>query len=119
MDIVEAYNNYKMFIVPEEIIDMPGIGFIEGMACGCAYIGKVDPMYQGIGLIEGVHYIGYDGTLDDLIAKISYYQEHEEELKVIARQGYNFVSENFNGDLVAKKLIEKLFELAKFKEVFK
>lgn len=116
LDIVESYNNYQMFIVPEEIIGMPGIGFIEGMACGCAYIGIVDPMYQDIGLIDGVHYIGYDGTLDGLIAKISYYQEHEDELEVIARQGHNFIKEKFNGDLVAKTLIEKLFELAKLKK---
>ncbi len=119
LDIVESYNNYQMFIVPEEIIGMPGIGFIEGMACGCAYFGIVDPMYHDIGLIDGVHYIGYDGTLDGLIAKISYYQEHEDELEVIASQGHNFVTEKFKGDLVAKTLIEKLFELAKFKEVTK
>jgi hypothetical protein len=116
MDIVESYNNYQMFIVPEEIIGMPGIGFVEGMACGCAYIGIVDPMYQDIGLIDGVHYIGYDGTLDGLIAKISYYQEREDELEVIARQGHNFVTEKFKGDLVAKTFIEKLFELAKLKK---
>lgn len=119
LDIVERYNDYQMFIVPEEIIGMPGIGFVEGMACGCAYIGIVDPMYHDIGLVDGVHYIGYDGTLSGLIDKISYYQEHENELEVIARQGHNFVAEKFKGDLVAKTFIDKLFELAKFKEVTK
>jgi glycosyltransferase involved in cell wall biosynthesis len=115
LDIVENYNNYKMFVVPEETIGLPGIGFVEGMACGCAYIGIAHPMYQDIGMIDGVHYIGYDGTLDGLIAKISYYQENENELEVIARKGNDFVKEKFNGDLVGKTLIEKLFELARLK----
>ena len=42
-----------------------GIGFVEGMACGSAYIGLDDPMYKDIGLIPGKHYIIY-GTLEDL-----------------------------------------------------
>ena len=81
-DIVEKYNQYKMFIVPEEISDLPAIGFVEGMACGCAYIAKVDKMYEDIGLINGVHYIGYDGTLDDLCNKIKHYQENHIELLI-------------------------------------
>ncbi len=105
-DIVEKYNEYKMFIVPEEIIDLPGIGFVEGMACGAAYIGKRDTMYSDLGLIDKIHYIGYDGTLKDLIKKISYYQLHNEELEIIAENGYNFVLKNFNEDVVSKRFHE-------------
>ena len=36
-DIVKLFNGYQMFVCPEEICDLPGIGFIEGMACGCLY----------------------------------------------------------------------------------
>lgn len=31
-DMVEAFNSYKMCIVGEEILGVPGIGFVEGMA---------------------------------------------------------------------------------------
>ena len=65
-DMVEAFNDYKMCIVGEEILGVPGIGFVEGMACGCAYIGLDSPMYTDLGLIPGVHYITYDGTKEDL-----------------------------------------------------
>ena len=107
-DIVEKYNEYKMFIVPEEANDLPGIGFVEGMACGCAYFGIVDPMYSDIGLIDGIHYIGYDGTLDSLIDKIEYYQLHQDELELIAHTGMDFVRKNFNGKIVADKFLEDM-----------
>jgi hypothetical protein len=70
-----------MFIVPEEISGLPGIGFVEGMKCGTAFIGKECKMYSDLGLINGINYIGYDGTIGDLINKIIYYQNSAEELE--------------------------------------
>ena len=105
-DIVELYNNYKMFVVPEEVSGLPGIGFVEGMMCGSAFIGLNDPMYTDIGLKDGVNYIGYDGTLDDLKCKITYYQKHQDELKIISNNGYNFMSQNFNKHKVAEKFVK-------------
>ncbi len=102
-DIVEKYNEYRMFVCPEEVIDLPGIGFVEGMACGCAYLGKIDPMYSDLGLVDKIHYIGYDGTIEDLISKIEYYQNNPAELEKIAERGHKFVKENFNEKIVCKK----------------
>lgn len=111
-DMVEAFNDYKMCIVGEEILGVPGIGFVEGMACGCAYIGLDSPMYTDFGLIPGKHYIAYDGTIENLKQVIEYYQadEHQEELEEIAKTGCEYVRENFRGDKVAKKLIDDLIE---------
>ena len=111
-DMVEKFNEYKMCIIGEEVLGIPGIGFVEGMSCGCAYIGQTIGYYEDYGMKEGVHYIGYDGTLDDLKAKISYYQqpEHQEELERIANAGYEFAREHFNGPAVAKELMRKLGE---------
>ena len=107
-DIVAEYNDAKMFVVPEEANDLPGIGFVEGMACGSAYIGLDDRMYKDIGLIPGKHYITYDGTLEDLKSKIIYYQKNNDELEAIALAGCNFVRKNFNGNSVAKKFYNDL-----------
>lgn len=109
-DMVESFNNYKMCIVGEEVLGIPGIGFVEGMACGCAYIGQNIGYYEDYGMKEGVHYIGYDGSLDDLKAKIKYYQqpEHQEELERIANTGYKFALEHFNGKASAEKLLGEL-----------
>ena len=82
-DMVEKFNDFKMCLVGEEILGVPGIGFVEGMACGCAYIGQKLGYYEDYGMQAGVHYIGYNGSLEDLKAKISYYQQpdHQEELE--------------------------------------
>lgn len=111
-DMVEKFNDYKMCVVGEEITGLPGIGFVEGMACGCAYIGQTVGYYEDYGMKEGVHYIGYDGTLDDLKAKISYYQqpEHQEELERIAKAGCEFVRSQFNGPVAAESLLNNLLD---------
>lgn len=109
-DMVEKFNDFKMCIIGEEVLGVPGIGFVEGMACGCAYIGQNLGYYEDYGMQEGVHYIGYDGTLGDLKAKITYYQqpENQEELERIANAGYEFAQKHFRGDIVAKDLLDKL-----------
>lgn len=111
-DMVEKFNEYKMCLVGEEILGVPGIGFVEGMACGCAYIGQKKGYYEDLGMIEGVHYIGYDGSLEDLINKIRYYQkpENQKELEAIANAGYEFANKHFNGDSVAENLYTQLLD---------
>lgn len=111
-DMVEKFNDYKMCVVGEEITGLPGIGFVEGMASGCAYIGQTVGYYEDYGMKEGIHYIGYDGTLDDLKAKISYYQqpEHQQELENIAKAGCEFVRSHFNGRAAAESLLNNLLE---------
>ena len=111
-DMVEKFNDYKMCVVGEEITGLPGIGFVEGMACGCAYLGQTVGYYEDYGMKEGVHYIGYDGTLDDLKAKISYYQqpEHQQELETIAKTGCEFVRSHFNSQAAAHSLLENLLD---------
>lgn len=110
-DIVQKYNEYKMFIVPEEISGLPGIGFVEGMKCGSVFIGKECKMYSDLGLISCVHYIGYDGTLVDLINKISYYQSRPLELEQIAINGYSYVDSEFTKQKVGDKILKKIHEI--------
>jgi hypothetical protein len=111
-DIVKEYNNYKMFINGEEINDLPGIGFVEGMACGTAYLGKIDPMYKDLGFIPGIHYIGHNGTLADVQKKIKMYQSRPEQLKKIAEAGHRLIRDKFNSKVVAKKFIDDLEKIA-------
>lgn len=114
-NMVEKFNEYKMCIVGEEILGVPGIGYVEGMACGCAYIGLDSPMYRDLGLIPGIHYIAYDGSMEDLRRVIEYYQadENQKELAQIARTGCEFVRNNFCGNKVAQKLVHDLLSIQK------
>jgi hypothetical protein len=105
-NIVEKYNEYTMFIAPEEIIWLPSINMVEWMACGCAYIWVEWPIYSDYWMISWEHYIWYDWTLDWLIKKIEYYQNHKNELEEIANNGYIFAINNFNGETNAKKFFD-------------
>lgn len=107
-DIVAIYNSYAMFAVPEEICDLPAIGFVEGMACGAAYLGLANPMYQDIGMVPGVHYITYDGTVADLMTKVRFYQGHAAELKRIAEAGRQFVQNHLNSESIYSTFIQHL-----------
>lgn len=117
-DIVDKFNDYKMFISPEESVGLPSVNVFDGMTCKSAYVGIEDSMYTNIGLISGVHYIAYKkDDLEDLISKIRYYQGHPEELERIAENGYDFVRKNFNHENIAKlfwKDLERISE--KFSE---
>ena len=103
--MVDKFNDYKMFICPEEIIDLPAVGFVEGMACGSAFIGIKNSMYKDLGMIDKVNYIAYDGSFDDLMIKINYYQNHPIELEEIAENGRKFIEINFNSEKVIKDLL--------------
>lgn len=102
-DIVEKYNEYKMVVVPEELNDLPSIGFIECIASGCVYVGIDSNMYKDIGLIPDVHYISYDGTLENLIKKINFYQNETLKLEEIYRNSFDFYNKNLKAKLVFSK----------------
>ena len=109
-DIVALYNDYLLALIPEEIVDLPGIGFFEAMSSGCVCLGKNNGIYESIGLVDGIHYIGYDGTLNDLNKKVNYYlsQERESELKKISEEAVKFVSNELNSQIILKKLIAEM-----------
>lgn len=109
-NMVEKFNDYKMHLLGEEILGVPGIGYVEGMACGSAYIGLDSPMYRDLGLIPGVHYITYDGTKEGLRKTVEYWQrpENQDELEQIAKRGCEYVRKNFCGKKVAENLMTAL-----------
>lgn len=102
-NIVEKYNEYMMFVSPEEESGHPSINFIEGMACGCVYFGR-SIHYENLGMKDQVHYIAFDGSLEDLIEKIRYYQHNTTTLSKISENGRTFVQNNFKEKRVADLL---------------
>lgn len=111
-DIVDKFNEYLCFACPEETVGMPGIGFVEGMACGTAYIGLEADYYRKLGLIPGIHYISYNGSFDDLLLKIKYCQNNVDEARKIGVTGRDFVRKNFNSKKVAADLFAEFREIA-------
>jgi len=109
-NIVDVYNSYMMFTVPEEVCDLPAIGVVEGMACGCAFFGLDSPMYRDLGIVPGVHYVAHNGTLEDLVEKIRFYQQPTQltQLEQIAERGCKFVTEKYRAELVYREFVDRL-----------
>lgn len=102
-DIVEAFNSYKMFICGEELGDLPGISFAEGMKTGSVYLGNGDNhCYKDLGMIDGVHYISHSNNLIDIVDKIKFYQKNEDKLEKISRASYELASKKFSEEYVTK-----------------
>lgn len=96
-DMVEVFNQFKLFVCPEEIIGLPGIGFVEGMSCGNVLIG-VSKYYQGFEMIPGKHYIEYDGSIKDLKFKIKYFIDRPKQLNEIKLNSIQFANKTFNSN---------------------
>jgi len=110
-NIVDKFNDYRMSIVGEEVIGLPAIAAFESMACGCALLALDHDMYRDLGMIPGIHYIAYDGTLESLKEKITYYQSAPNELEKIAENGYNFTHNNLNAKVIVERFIKQLRKL--------
>jgi len=76
--------------------------------CGCVLIGKAGDFYEELGFEDGVNFISYDGTLTDLVDKITFYQENTIILENIANNSYEFVKKNFNEYEVSSNFINKI-----------
>lgn len=104
-NIVEKYNEYQMFISPEERTGLPSLKMFEGIRCGSVLVGIDHPMYTDIGLQNGITYVAYrENDLADLQQKIRYYQIRPDQLEVIAETAYEFVTEHFSPPVVARGL---------------
>lgn len=111
-DIVEKYNQYQMFISPEERTGLPSLKMLEGVRCGSVLVGINDPMYAAIGFKDGINYISYaENNLEDLKQKIKHYQRHPDHLEKIAQAGYEFVSDSFAPKKVADQFWHDLEKL--------
>jgi spore maturation protein CgeB len=71
------------------------------MANGCLVISE--PMYHHEPFLEGRHFIS--ATVEEMPALINYYLTHEEERKMIARQGHDFVINKLRLDQSVGKLL--------------
>jgi len=93
-----------MFIVGEEYGDLPGVSFAEGMKTGSVYLGYENDIYKDLGMIDGVHYISHNNTVEDIVDKIIFYQSNIDKLDNISRNGLDLAVEKFNETYVINEL---------------
>jgi hypothetical protein len=107
-DIVALYNKYMLFLVPEEVTGLPGVSFVEGMVCGCVFIGSNEAIYNSIGMKPSVHYLLYDGTIHGLRAVVEEAINQITRTEEISRAGQQFVLEFLQNETVCSNLIKKV-----------
>ncbi len=112
-DIVEKYNQFTMFMSPEEQTGLPSMKMFEGMMCGAAFVGIDDQMYTNIGLVDGASFIAYrENNLEDLKKKITYYQQHPRSLEKIAEEGRRLAMGKFSSHNVLELFWHDLEQLS-------
>ena len=97
LDMVEEYNRHKYAVVGEEISGFPALGSFEAMSSGAVLFGQKLHL-QGLGLVPGRHFIDYDGTLEDLLAKM--HSHAGENLASIARAGEVVICANYSAETI-------------------
>lgn len=95
----ELYRRAKMCIGTMEFADSDG--YVSNRLFECLHAGglllqqRVINAQDRLGLIDGVHYLGWD-TLEELTERVQWVIQHPEEAQAIARQGKEFVDEYHN-----------------------
>ncbi len=93
-DMNRFYNRHVFAISGEELSGCPTIGSFEAMASGAVVFLSKKYNYRSLGLRAGIHYIGYDGSLADLILKINFFRNKKNILENISNNAVNFTQTN-------------------------
>ena len=95
--MVEESHRQKYAVVGEELSGFPALGSFEAMSRGAVLFGPKLHL-QGLGLVPGRHFIDYDGTLEDLLAKM--HSHAGENLASIARAGEVVICANYSAETI-------------------
>jgi hypothetical protein len=101
-DLVQKFNEYKMFVTCESIFNFPSAKIFEGMACNSVLFCSDHDCNKDYGLIDGFNCIMFKHLdLEDFKDKVSFYKDNLYLLDEIASNGYRFVNNNFSQEGVA------------------
>lgn len=79
----------------------------EGMASGCAVVASHLMGSAPFLISDGENgYLFESGNLDDLAKKIKFLLESDERRKEISKNGFNTITNQYNGEVAAKRLAE-------------
>jgi hypothetical protein len=108
-DLVEKFNEYKMFTSCESIFYFPSAKIYEGSACGTVNICIEHDCNREFGFKDGVNCIMYEeGNVDSYIQQVEYYQNNQDKLKRISVNAQKHVHDNFRHEMVAQNIIKSI-----------
>jgi len=109
-DVVGLFNEYKLFVNDESLLNFPPIRTYEGIAAGCVMVCNKNGCYEEIGFKDKINCIMFKKyDLHDMAEKTRYYLfEKPEELEAIQKRAVEFVRARFNHSKVADLMHSKL-----------
>jgi Glycosyl transferases group 1 len=104
-DAVETLNRYQLFANDEGLMNFPPARTYEGMAAGAVLVCSDHPVYDDLGLVDGVHCLRHprhdiDGFRDRVAAALA----DPQALARIAATGTAMVRERYSHEAVARQL---------------
>jgi len=91
---VKLLNRSKIFVSVNGVYNQMTMKYTEALACGTLFLTDRPRHLDHWGFIDGEHLVCYR-DFKDMEEKVEYYLKHDEERETIARQGTQFVAENF------------------------
>jgi glycosyltransferase involved in cell wall biosynthesis len=111
-DIVEIFNQYKMFVSCESLQYFPPAKTFEGPASGSVLICSEHPCFFDYGFKDQVNCIKHkEFDVDDFRDKASFYISNPDKLLQIQKQGTQFVRENYNHKKIAQYVYSKISDI--------
>jgi glycosyltransferase involved in cell wall biosynthesis len=108
-DIVNKFNEYKMFVTCESIFFFPVAKTFEGSACGTVLVCADIDCNREYGFEDQSTCIMYNlYDLDDFKDKIKYYQNHTSELSAISKKAKSYVRTHYAHKNVARHLVDTI-----------
>ena len=111
-DIVQEYNDYKMFTTCESIMRYPSVKTFEGMACGSVLVCSDHHCYKDLGLRHGVNCIMHkDLNINSFNYIVGEWLSRPRDLEKIAEKGRLFAYGYYTPSAVADNLYGDIFEI--------
>ena len=108
----ELYLETSLFFTGSEIIGLPSINTFEGMYFGALYIGPRDPIHKSLGFVDGVNYLSYiPGDYSNFTEVVNYALSNSKLSSRISKQGQKFITDNFNAQIIFRRLVKKVDRL--------
>lgn len=106
-DYVKVLNQCKIFVNSNCNWGGLNMKYTEAMACGCMFLTDKPLDMEYSGFKDKSHLVLYNG-LDDMMDKLYYYVNHDEQRKKIAKTGMEYVRKTYSTDAMAKRLLTQL-----------
>ncbi len=111
-NLVDKFNEYRMFISDESIFNFPPAKYFEGPASGSVLFCSDHNCNKEFGFKDTENCVMYEsGNIDDLKEKLIFYMNNEKTLLEIQQKGMSFVRLKFSHKQIAADLADTIYKL--------